>query len=275
MEFFCTCCNIPVHVSDSGGNKPAVVLLHGYLETLSVWDDFVKWIEPDFRTVRIDLPGHGLSGVPPLSGSEGSERNAICTVDFSASVVYEVLQKQGIGECIIGGHSMGGYTALAFAANYPAATRGLCLFHSTPYADTPQKQEGRNREIALIRSGKLGLAVRQGIPRMFAEDNVARFAQKIEALEEIAEIHEPEGIIACLEGMKRRPDRCAFLTSFRQPLLFVFGEKDRYISLETARELVARFPHAQALWLKQSGHNGFIEETETVGEKFLCFLKAI
>jgi pimeloyl-ACP methyl ester carboxylesterase len=200
---------------------------------------------------------------------------AINSVDFSAQVVREVLQKQQVNDCVIGGHSMGGYTAQAFAANYLEAVRGLCLFHSTPYADTPQKQEGRDREIALIREGKLGLAVKQGIPRMFADDNVKRFAEKIKELSEIAEIHEPEGIIACLEGMKRRPDRNEWLATFRKPLLFMFGEKDRYIHLETAQELAARFPQAQVLWLKNSGHNGFIEEPAVVAERFLQFLQSV
>jgi pimeloyl-ACP methyl ester carboxylesterase len=238
--------------------------LHGYLETLSVWDDFVTCLEKDYRIIRIDLPGHGLSGTAEIN-----------SVDFSAQAIYEALQKQQVRECVIGGHSMGGYTALAFAANYPDAVRGLCLFHSTPNADPPQKQEGRNREIALLREGKLSLVIRQGVPRMFADDNVPRFAEKIQEISEIAEIHNPEGLIACLEGMKRRPDRNEFLASFRKPALFIFGEKDRYISLETAQELSARFPQAQTLWLKNSGHNGFLEEPERTAEGFLKFLSSI
>ena len=264
MEFFCTCHHIPIHVSDKGGEKPAVVLLHGYLETLSVWDDFIKYLEQDFRIIRIDLPGHGLSGTA-----------AINSVDFSAQVIYEVLQKQQVNTCVIGGHSMGGYTALAFAANYPDVVRGLCLFHSTPNADPPEKQEGRHREIALLREGKLSLVIRRGVPHMFADNNVARFAEKIKEISEVAEIHEPEGIIACLEGMMRRPDRNEFLTAFRKPLLFIFGEKDRYISLETAQALAARFPQAQVLWLKNAGHNGFIEEPKATADGFLQFLASV
>ncbi|MDR3350391.1 MAG: alpha/beta hydrolase [Prevotellaceae bacterium] len=247
-----------------GSEKPAVVLLHGYLETLSVWDDFVKYLEKDYRIIRIDLPGHGLSGTAEVN-----------SVDFSAQVIYEVLQKQQVGECVIGGHSMGGYTALAFAANYPDRTRGLCLFHSTPNPDPPEKQGGRDREIALLREGKLSSVIRRGVPHMFADDNASRFAEKIAEISEVAEIHEPEGLIACLEGMKRRPDRNEFLASFHQPLLFIFGEKDRYISLATAQELAIRFPQAQTLWLKNSGHNGFIEEPQSTAEGFLKFLAGV
>ncbi|MDR2361613.1 MAG: alpha/beta hydrolase [Prevotellaceae bacterium] len=261
MNYFITSHGLPIHVSDSGSAKPAVALLHGYLETYAVWDDFIPAIENDFRIIRIDLPGHGLSGTA-----------AVNTVDFSAHVLYDVLRKAGISECVVGGHSMGGYTALAFAANYPGSTRGLCLFHSTPDADTPQKREGREREMALIRAGKMAQVIAKGIPNMFAEENVRRFAVKIEELSEVADVHDPEGIIACLEGMKQRPDRNLFLSSFDKPLLFIFGEKDRYISPEAAHELATRFPHAQTLRLLHSGHNGFIEEPEVVGERVRRFL---
>ena len=254
MEFFVISNDIPVFVSDTKGDKPAMVLLHGYLETLSVWDDFAKLIEKDFRVIRIDLPGHGLSGTQP----------DINTVDFSAAVLFDVLQKCEVKNCIVCGHSMGGYVAQAFAANYPENTRGLVLFHSTPNADTEQKKEDRDREIALIRSDKLSLVVSQSIPHVFAEENVKRFSAKIEELKEVAEMHEPEGIIACLEGMKQRPDRNEFLTKFQKPLVFIFGEKDYYISTEKAQEIAAKFPQAQTLWLKKSGHIGFVEEPETV-----------
>ena len=253
---------IPVHVSDTQTGSKVLVLIHGYLETLSIWDEFIPLLDKDIRVIRVDLPGHGMSGT-----------NAdINTVDFSAQVVYEALMRCGVSECVIAGHSMGGYVALAFAANYPEATRGLCLFHSTPNPDPEEKRDGRNREIALIREGKLALAIAKGVPHMFAADNTVRFADKIDEIKEVAEICDPEGVIACLEGMKARPDRNAFLAEFTKPLLFIFGEKDRYISMEAAQGLAEKYKQAQVLWLANSGHNGFIEEPNKVAEKVNDFM---
>lgn len=262
-EFFTIAAGIPVHISDTQSGTKTLVLLHGYLETLSIWDDFIPLLNKDIRIIRIDLPGHGLSGTHP----------EINTTDFSSQVVYEALQKCGVTECIIGGHSMGGYVALAFSANYPEATRGLCLFHSTPNPDPEEKRDGRNREIALIREGKLSLAIAKGVPHMFAEDNIGHFAEKILEIKEVAETCDPEGIIACLEGMRARPDRNAFLAGFTKPLLFIFGEKDRYISLDVAKALSEKYKQAQVLWLANSGHNGFIEEPAKVAEKINAFLQ--
>jgi pimeloyl-ACP methyl ester carboxylesterase len=235
-----------------------LVLLHGYLETLSVWDDFVSLLDKDVRVIRIDLPGHGLSGTHP----------AVNTVDFSAQALHGALLKCGVTQCAIAGHSMGGYVALAFAAQFPDAVQALCLFHSTPNPDPETKREARDREIALLREGKLPLILSQSIPHMFAEENEARFKEKIEEMKEVGEVNDPEGIVACLEGMKTRPDRNDFLTHFSQPLLFIFGQCDRHIPQETAAALAAKFPHAEVLWLSHAGHCGFIEAPQLIAGKF-------
>ncbi len=266
MEFFTMSHNIPVHVNDTGGKNPVIVLLHGYMETIAIWDEFVASIPKDYRIVRLDLPGHGLTGTP--------DREVI-SVDFSAQVVHDVLQQAGIEKCIICGHSMGGYVALAFAAQFPGSTNALCLFSSTPNPDAPEKKEGRLREIELIKSGKLLLAAAHGIPNMYAPGNDKKFAEKIEETKEIAEIHEPDGIIGCLRGMMERPDRNEFLTSLNKPLLFIFGKQDRFITLETAQGLAAKYPQAKVVWLDNSGHNGFIEETAACSEGFLEFAKTV
>jgi pimeloyl-ACP methyl ester carboxylesterase len=257
MEFFITCKNIPVHVSDTKTGDKALVLLHGYLETLSVWDEFTSLLDKRIRVIALDLPGHGLSGTQPDVNS----------VDFSAQVVHEVLQKCGLQQATIVGHSMGGYVALSFAAQFPEATQALCLFHSTPNPDPETKREARDHEIALIRSGKLPLLLSQSIPNMFAEDNVSRFKRKIEEFVEVGDVHDPQGIIASLEGMKTRPDRNEFLASFKKPLLFIFGQKDRHISPETAKSLAAKFPQADVLWLPDAGHCGFVEAPQVTADK--------
>jgi pimeloyl-ACP methyl ester carboxylesterase len=108
---------------------------------------------------------------------------------------------------------------------------------------------------------------------MFAEENEVRFKGKIEEMREVGEVSDPEGIAACLEGMKIRPDRNDFLTHFKQPLLFIFGQKDRHISQETAAALAEKFPHAEVLWLPNVGHCGFIEEPQLTAEKISGFVQ--
>ena len=129
MEKFIMANDTALRISDSGRGETTLALLHGYLESLEVWED---------------LPGHGISQV----------RGEVHTMDFVADTLQAVLEKLGVRRCFLAGHSMGGYAAEAFAERHSDMLQGLILFHSTPNADTEQKMADRLREIELIRAEK-------------------------------------------------------------------------------------------------------------------------
>jgi pimeloyl-ACP methyl ester carboxylesterase len=262
MEYFKTCKGVPVYITDTQKGDKTIVLLHGYLETSEVWAEFAELLKPHFRIIAIDLPGNGLSGI-------GRDEN---TMEFMADVVAEVLVHSQIGKATVVGHSMGGYVALAFAEKYGDSTEKLCLFHSSPNPDTEEKKQNRNREISLIKEGKLSLILNINIPNMFADENLQRMEESIAMICENAAISEPEGIIACLRGMKNRKNMNSFLSGFNKPLLMIFGKRDKYISENVATELTAKFPHAETLILENSGHAGFLEEPETCSQKLIEFI---
>ena len=60
MEFFATAANIPVHILDSKKGDTTILMLHGYLETMYIWEDMYQELSKDFRVIIADLPGHGL-----------------------------------------------------------------------------------------------------------------------------------------------------------------------------------------------------------------------
>ena len=63
VEKFITAGDTPVHVCDSEKGDRCAVLLHGYLESMLVWDDFVPYLYKQVRVITLDLPGHGISVV--------------------------------------------------------------------------------------------------------------------------------------------------------------------------------------------------------------------
>jgi len=71
---------------------------------------------------------------------------------------------------------------------------------------------------------------------------------------------ETDGIVACLNGMKNRPDSNDFLRTVTQPVLMIFGAKDSYLTPEIITSLTERFPMHKTIILENSGHMGFIEE---------------
>ncbi len=241
-----------VHVCDSQKGEQCVVLLHGYLESMMVWSDFIPLLYKDVRVVTLDLPGHGISVV---MGEEHS-------MEFLADTVATTLQALGIDRCTLVGHSMGGYVAAAFAEHHGDMLDALIMFSSRPLADSPEIQERRRREIALIKAGKKEMIANSAPSSRFAAQNRKRMRDDIADGFEMAMLTEDEGIVAILNGMMNRKDRNEVLHNLGSSVTFIFGRHDDYIPVEAAQQTLAATPNANVVWLEQSGHMGFLEEPQ-------------
>ena len=238
-----------------------IVLLHGYLESIEVWDDFTDLLKPCVRVVAVDLPGHGISEV----------KGEVHTMEFLADTVHAALEQLGVEKCTVCGHSMGGYAALEFLRKYPEMAEGIILFHSVPFADTPEKKANRDREIEVVLAGKKDLLA-AGTANSFAPANRKRFANKIEELADQVFLTEDAGVLALLRGMELRRDNSPTLLASPAPQLFIFGRGDEFIPQEVAEEIARNQPQAQVVWLENSGHMGFVEEPKTSAEAILGFI---
>lgn len=238
------------YTDDGTGN--AILLIHGYLESKSTWDAFGQDLAKSYRVITIDLPGHGNSELVSETQS----------MELMAEVARDLLVNLGIRRALICGHSLGGYVALAFADLYPALLYGYCLFHSHPFADTPEALEKREREIGLIEAGKKDLMYPENVKRMFAESNLEKFQSELERSKEIAAQIPGKGIIAVLRGMMARPSRLGVMEKGNVPCLWILGTMDNYVDFNKMKTGV-KLPHGSFTEvLENSGHLGFIEEKD-------------
>ena len=263
MEKFITAADVALRISVRGNGKPAVLLLHGYLESLDVWDDFTALLEDKYTVVAMDIPGHGISEV----------KGETHTMEMLGDVAAAVLGACGLEKAFVVGHSMGGYVALALAQRHPEMVEGLVLFSSNANADSEEKKEQREREIKLVREDKKDLLARITPQKGFAEANRGRMRDKIEELSDQIMLTEEDGIVALLRGMIAREDRNEVLRDLKVPELFIFGRGDEYIAPEAAQKIVEAHPQAEVAWLEHSGHNGFIEEPERAAEVLSDFIE--
>ncbi len=249
----------PLHLCDSESGERCIVLLHGYLESMLVWDDFIPLLYKSARVVTIDLPGHGISVV------EGDCH----TMEFLADTIHNALNELGVSSCTLVGHSMGGYAALAFCRKYPEQLDALVLLSSTPNGDSELKRTNREREIKLIEAGKKEALAAVAPAAGFAEQNRHRLAPYIDDLHDQVMITEDEGILALLRGMMEREDQNEMLRTSSVKQYFIFGRHDGYIPVEAAEQIASDHPQAQVIWLEKSGHMGFIEEPVACAEALL------
>lgn len=237
--------NIAYQISGKG---PALVLLHGFLESKAIWDDFTETLQKEFTVLAIDLPGHGESELIDETHS----------MQLMAEAVKAVLLAENIPQVVITGHSMGGYCALQFAVDNQEMVKGLVLFHSHANADTDEAKENRRRTINIVKQNRGGF-IRQFIPDLFDQKHVEKYAVPIQKLQDQAALMTPDAIIAALSGMRDRASQLQYLLLTEIPVLFIIGKQDSRMPYHHLMAQAVIPSHSEILLLEDVGHMGYIE----------------
>lgn len=253
--------NISLNYTDTGKGS-TIVLLHGFLENLNMWNFFVAEYAKKYRVVTLDLLGHGQTGC----------LGYVHSMEDQADAVHAVLHELRIRKAVFMGHSMGGYVALAFAELYPDMVKGIILQNSTALADSDERKANRDRAIVAVKQSAANF-VRMSIANLFSEENREKFAPEIETLKAEAVQTPVQGIVAALEGMKIRKDREVILHFAPYPIMLVLGKKDQSLvynehapQVEGTSVKLVTYPF---------GHMAQIENRDELLKETLDFLKSV
>lgn len=246
---------------DTGGGFP-VVLLHGFPEDGKVWEQQTDFLRQDYRLIIPDLPGSGGSPLPA----------GALTIDSMADFVYAILLQERIKACIVAGHSMGGYIALAFAEKYPELLKGFGLLNSSALPDTDEKKQSRLKSIEIMKKYGAAAFVRQVIPGLFGKKFREANEPVVEALIIRSASLNVEALIAYYRAMIERPDRRSVLQKTKVPVLFVIGKADTTIPLDIILQQVS-LPGISAIHiLEEVGHMGMLEASAHTGRQLQDFI---
>lgn len=253
--------NTKISYSDTGKGN-AIVLLHGFLENQTMWQDLVPELSKKHRIITIDLLGHG----------ETECLGYVHSMEDNADIVHAVLSKLRIRKAIFVGHSMGGYVALAFAELYPENVRGLVLQNSTSKADSEERKANRNRAIKAVKKDYAGF-IRLSIANLFNPDNREQLVDEIEKAKLEALKTPLQGIVASLEGMKIRKDREVLLHLTSYPKMLILGEKDPVLNYEDSLKQIENT--SVKLVTFPDGHMSHVENREELKKVLLDFFKGV
>ena len=108
---------LSIHVLEWSDEGTPLVLVHGFGNEAHIWDDFAPVVAPHYRTVAVELRGHGDSDRPEAG---------YALADFAGDVL-ELLDALKVEAATIAGHSLGASIALRFALDHAERTRGIAL----------------------------------------------------------------------------------------------------------------------------------------------------
>ena len=147
---------VTLSYTDRGSGTP-LVLLHGFPLDSRIWDQQAADLSGQCRVITPDLRGFGQS-----------KPETPFTIESLADDVHALLESIVALPCVLGGLSMGGYVALAYAKKYPADLKALALIDTKAEGDTPEGKQGRQKMIDLVREKGSPAVAGQMMPRMFA-----------------------------------------------------------------------------------------------------------
>src|SRR6266566_9694296 len=151
------------------GSGPALVLLHGYPDTLQIWSRLAPCLAQSFQVVAFDWPGLGYS----------DEWSGGATPFHMADRLLRLLETWSIGKPVVVGLDMGGQPALAFAARYPERVRSLVVMNSLVQWD-----EATSWEIAFLRKFGWNRFALRHLPRAVFYRAIHTFLPSGETLDE-------------------------------------------------------------------------------------------
>lgn len=238
----------------AGSGEEHLVLLHGFMENRTIWEEMEPHLSKNFTLIKIDLPGHGLSKVYA----------EIHTMELMATEVKKVTNSLNIEKFHLLGHSMGGYATLAFAEKFPEVLKSITLFFSSYFADDNEKKEQRQKSLRIIKEA-FPTYVNAGIPNLFNPNEKNFLEGKIEHAKEIALSTKNEGVLGAVKGMIERTDKTSVIKRFEGKILVIAGKHDNAVKSESVLNHLPDQTNIKS-YLLDCGHNGHWEKPSICAE---------
>ena len=262
-----------VHLRDEGPrDAPAIILLHGSNADLHTWQPWVDRLGSDYRVVRFDQRGHGLTG--PAQDND-------YTIDAFVADVDIIADKLGLERFVLAGNSMGGGIAMAYAMQHPGRLDGLVLVDA---GGAPVKRDGGgNLLFAIAGIPGLNKLMAQITPRSLVEKSLSQSVAN-------QAIVTPEAVDRYWELARYPGNRKATLTRFAQsrtpftaeqvaavkvPTLVMWGEEDSLIPFQAAGWYMEHLPNAKLAAYKGIGHIPMEEHPDRSAADVRAFMQGL
>ncbi|MBA4064061.1 MAG: alpha/beta hydrolase [Isosphaera sp.] len=254
-----------VAYDDAGAGLP-VVLLHAFPFDRGMWQPQLGPLSAaGFRVLAPDLPGFGGSAPGPDP----------FTVDGAADFVAAFLDWLKVDRAVVGGLSMGGYVALAFARRHPGRLAGLVLADTRAAPEDDTGRAARDQAVA---------AVEKDGPAKFGEGMLAKVLSDhtreanpaaVELARTVVTRQAAATVVAGLRALRDRPDAAPGLAAVAVPTLVLVGEHDAVTPPLNAARLAGSVRGSELLHVPGAGHLSNLENPAEFNRAVVAFLRKV
>jgi pimeloyl-ACP methyl ester carboxylesterase len=244
---------VQLHYSDEGNrlDSTPLLLIHGTSSSLRTWDGVTAQMKSQYRIIRFDLPGFGLTGPNP---------NRDYSTSYYNQVIDSLLSALHVSRVIIVGNSLGGSIATQYAIYQPAKVRGLVLVDAAglPPAKKTTGAIGFKLAQMPVINRLLTIITPRELVKKSLQDAYGDIGKVTDSLTtQYFDMLTREGNRQALIDRMRQGWQVTdsnFLTKVEAPTLIVWGSKDRLIPVENAELFQQKIKNSQVHIWENLGH---------------------
>lgn len=237
-----------LHARDDGPrDAPVLIMLHGFGSSLHTWEPWAQALVGEYRVIRLDLPGAGLS--PPDPTNDYTDARSI-------ALILALMDRRSVLRATLIGNSLGGRIAWTLAAKHPERTDKLVLISPDGFA-SPGLEYGKAPDVPIALQAmqyvlpkallQMNLEPSYGDPSVMSTATVDRYHHLMLA---------PgvrKALLARMEQTVLVPPE-PLLRSIKAPVLLLWGEKDALIPFSNAADYAKNVPDIRLVSFPELGH---------------------
>lgn len=264
---------VNVHYRDEG-KGPAVLLVHGTLGDLQDWNEWADILKKDYRVIRLDLPGFGLSADMP---------NKNHSVDRMHTLIDSLMDHLGVEKFAIVGISYGGMVSFRYASTRTERVTAMVLINSAgieagkaaqPKDGAPKPKPGYD----LFTSPQVATEDVLAFYTGYINDPARRSPAFIQRKLDLLNVTGRDEIGRIARGLYERGNPERVLSHVRAPSLVIWGEENHALFTKTAEAFVAALKNAcpvELVTFKKGGHYINVERPEETAQAAKAFLDRV
>lgn len=242
-----------VHYRESGNPDGApILLMHGWGCNISTVASIEKILARGMRVINVDLPGFGQSPEPP----------AVWGVNDYTNAMEELLDKLGIAEPSLIGHSFGGRISILMASRRKT--------HKVILVDAAGVKPSRSLKWYFkVYSYKLAKKL---YPIILGKKKAKRLIEAARKKRASADYEQASPIMRSILSKCVNEDLCDAMPLIKAPTLLIWGENDTATPLSDAKKMERLIPDAGLVSFPGCGHYSFLDNPggfKAVLESFL------
>lgn len=259
-----------IHYTESGSGFP-ILMIHGFGGSNYDFKTLDSLINNQYRIIRVDLPGFGLSDFPKQTASHPDY------IKIYNDYFNFLLDTLHIDSCYVMGNSLGGMMSWNLAISHPNLVKKLVLFNSAGY---DMKEVEKTARVTTFKNPIVKMLLHRGLPMFLTKNGMSRvFYNKSvltpERAQRMNDFWNREGNLQQILNMASSGNYIDqnLIKNVKCPTLIIWGKEDKVINPKFAERFHRDIKNSKVIMYNECGHVPMMENSLQVKQDVLNFLE--